>query len=550
MAAAFFLAAGAATPADLPGPFFAMQTATKDAAHESADAQVQLVKSLSFDGIGAVSPEELAAFAVACDRHGVRLWNTYLTLEIDGPAALDPRLKQSLAPLKGRNAMLWVALTSKKHRPSATNGDAEAVRLVNELADLAESLGTKVAIYPHTWFWIERVEDAVRVADQVNRASVGVTFNLCHFLKVDDESRLEQALRHAMHRLFVVSLNGAESGRAGADWKELIQTLDRGSFDNLRLLHGLREIGFTGPIGFQGYGIGGNAEDNLRRTIAAWRDLKDRLVSTTPDAGFARLGFAGDGRGGFTFDTGELRGRLHAEGKSIGLSEVVHPQTGARLDRSNGLLSHYRVFTRGVRYGAGAWDWPSTATLKNPTSVEIHWPPAEGRPFTLRALYRLLKADTIEVETIVEPAQDLTGFESFLASYFDPAFSNACVTVKTNDATTTFAATRERGDWQMYPRDTAARALIEDGRWTIEPHPVAWTFPAEFAGPALAQRRAPTLALAGILQASATDCFAVAIPHQTDEHYSIYLSLFGRDLKAAETVRAKARLTIQHGEVR
>jgi hypothetical protein len=33
---------------------------------------------------------------------------------------------------------------------------------------------------------------------------------------------------------------------------------------------------------------------------------------------------------------------------------VVHVPTGARLDRSNGLLSHYRVFTRGVRHGGGA----------------------------------------------------------------------------------------------------------------------------------------------------------------------------------------------------
>jgi hypothetical protein len=40
------------------------------------------------------------------------------------------------------------------------------------------------------------------------------------------------------------------------------------------------------------------------------------------------------------------------------------------------------------------------------------------------------------------------------------------------------------------------------------------------------------------------DCFAIATPHQTESHYSVYLSLFGRDLKAGETVRARARLLV------
>ncbi|MGC8988614.1 MAG: hypothetical protein ACP5MD_00665, partial [Verrucomicrobiia bacterium] len=62
--------------------------------------------------------------------------------------------------------------------------------------------------------------------------------------------------------------------------------------------------------------------------------------------------------GGFEFDTGVLRGRLAKGAKPLGLTDVVHVPTGARLDGSNGLLSHYRVFTRGKRYGGGAWDWP------------------------------------------------------------------------------------------------------------------------------------------------------------------------------------------------
>ena len=66
---------------------------------------------------------------------------------------------------------------------------------------------------------------------------------------------------------------GADSG--GKDWKTLIQTLDRGTFDMRKFLKTLFDSGYTGPIGFQGYGIGGDAHDNLKRTMDAWRELND-----------------------------------------------------------------------------------------------------------------------------------------------------------------------------------------------------------------------------------------------------------------------------------
>ena len=42
-----------------------------------------------------------------------------------------------------------------------------------------------------------------------------------------------------------------------------------------------------------------------------------------------------------------------------------------------------------------------------------------------------------------------------------------------------------------------------------------------------------------------SDCFAVLTPFEAEPHRSMYLSLFGKDLKAGETARARARLVIQ-----
>lgn len=78
-----------------------------------------------------------------------------------------------------------------------------------------------------------------------------------------------------MPYLYLVTINGADSG--GKDWTTLIQTLDRGSFDIFKFLNALRALGYTGPVGFQGYGIKGDAHDNLKRTMEAWRKLSTRL---------------------------------------------------------------------------------------------------------------------------------------------------------------------------------------------------------------------------------------------------------------------------------
>jgi sugar phosphate isomerase/epimerase len=253
-------------------PFFAMDTATKDATHQTAKEQVEMVKELGYAGMGCTAGTGLREMAEELDKNGLRLFTVYLGINIDpDQPKYGPELKETIKILEGRNGMLWLFVLSKKLKPSDSAGDRRAVEILQEVADMAAEANVRVALYPHTGFWVERVEDAVRVVKQVNRKNVGVTFNLCHWLMVDDEKNAESLIKLAMQHLFVVTINGADSG--GKDWKILIQTLDRGTFDIRGFLKTLRDSGYTGPIGFQGYGIGGNAYDNLKRTMNAWLDL-------------------------------------------------------------------------------------------------------------------------------------------------------------------------------------------------------------------------------------------------------------------------------------
>jgi hypothetical protein len=252
---------------------------------------------------------------------------------------------------------------------------------------------------------------------------------------------------------------------------------------------------------------------------------------------------------GFVFDTGVLRGELRAGGKSKGLTRVVHIPTGAVLDKSMGLAGHYRVFTANRRYGTAAWEWPSEAVLTAEGRVEVHWPAQPERPFELGAVYAWAAPDTLEVVTTVRAMTNLAGFESFLACYFHGAFTNSRVYVGELPGSARkgfLPATPEAGTWQVFPRDAAAMRLVRDGRWTIPPSPVEWAERPVLAGP-LGLRHAPQLGLTAVLMARPEECFAVLTPHELEGHHSMYLSLFGRDLKKGEAARARARLWITSG---
>jgi hypothetical protein len=86
-------------------------------------------------------------------------------------------------------------------------------------------------------------------------------------------------------------------------------------------------------------------------------------------------------------------------------------------------------------------------------------------------------------------------------------------------------------------------SIIQDGRWKFPPSPVDWVIRPHLAKP-LGARRCPANDLRALLMSPPEDCFAVLTPFDAEPHRSMYLSLFGKDLKAGEAARARARLVI------
>lgn len=257
-----------------------------------------------------------------------------------------------------------------------------------------------------------------------------------------------------------------------------------------------------------------------------------------------KLAFAATGeKEEYRFDTGMLRGTLRQGGKSRGLSSVTHVPSGTRLDGAYGIFGHYRVFTTNRRYGPAAWGWPSTSKLLSDGAVQVNWPKATGRPFEMTAVYRWAAPDTLDLTTTVKAHEHLPKFESFLASYFNRNFPAS--SIYTQGAPKPHFVTTEKsfGHWQMFPRDRKVISLIQDGRWRQPPHPVKWVIRDNLAAP-IGVRRGNKHPLAAILMAPAEDCYALSTPFAGEGHFSLYMSLFGRNVKAGRTAAARSRLVI------
>jgi len=273
--AAAGLAAREAVPAKRP--FFPFCIDWHDAKKRGFAEQAVMLKELGYDGVGHIWLDKVEERLATLDAAGLRLYQITMQVSLapDKPPYDKERFRQVLEAVKGRGVQFLLIMSGAK--ASDVTQDGRALTLVREMAEWAKPGGSELLLYPHTGDWIERVEDAVRVAKQVDRPNVGVMFNLCHWLRVSPDRDYRTRLAAAMPHLRAVSINGADErdDRAGKpNWERYIQPLDSGTFDQAAFLKALRELGFSGPVGLQCFGIGGDVREHLARSLAAWKRLE------------------------------------------------------------------------------------------------------------------------------------------------------------------------------------------------------------------------------------------------------------------------------------
>jgi sugar phosphate isomerase/epimerase len=261
---------GAASP--LTNPFFVFDNGTGRDQHVPPGEQAELVKRTGYAGLGYTGTQHIPEMLQALESRGLKMFSTYVAVHVDdNQPSYEAGLPEAIEQLQGHGTMIWLTL-----RGNRADGDARATEVVRQVADMAAASGLRVALYPHVGMYVGTIQDALRVAKSVNRPNVGVTFNLAHFLAAKDQPNLDARLREALPYLFMVSINGADHE---GGWDRLIQPLDRGEFDVYGLLKKLVALGYNGPIGLQCYQVPGDREENLARSMTAWRNFRARMAT-------------------------------------------------------------------------------------------------------------------------------------------------------------------------------------------------------------------------------------------------------------------------------
>lgn len=267
----FAAALGAAEPVR----FFAMDTAARQAPAEAA----AVLAELGYDGFGG-RPATAKAFAAELGKRQVAFLNAYHVTKFAHDAAeLPADLVQAIQALEGLDATLWLGIQQVRLpvgiKAGPTTGDTVVVPALKQALVLAKAKRVKVSLYPHAGFWAESVDTCLRVANAVDDPDLGVTFNLCHWLKVEGAERDPvPVIKAALPRLNFITINGADGGDTRKlGWDKLIQPLGRGSYDVKTFVVNARAAGYRGPFGFQGYGIKMDPKALLKETMEAWKGM-------------------------------------------------------------------------------------------------------------------------------------------------------------------------------------------------------------------------------------------------------------------------------------
>ncbi len=257
--------------------FFAMDTAARLAPPENSE----LLARLGYSGLGG-RPSTARVHAEALRTKGLRFLNAYHVTRIDARTdALPSDLVRAVDDLAGLDAVLWLAIQkvelgdASAARPAEQEREAAVDATLRRLLAYAGPRKVRVSLYPHANFWGDRFETCLRAVERVRDPRLTVTFNLCHWLKVEGgQADPLPLIRRAGPRLEFVTINGADAGdTAKMGWDRLIQPLGRGTYDVSAFVASVRAAGYRGPFGFQGYGIKMEPEPLLAETMAAWKKM-------------------------------------------------------------------------------------------------------------------------------------------------------------------------------------------------------------------------------------------------------------------------------------
>ncbi|MFC8501233.1 sugar phosphate isomerase/epimerase family protein [Pedococcus sp. NPDC057267] len=248
----------------------------------SFEAKCEMVSDLGYDGIcftlwSEQSWADVPRFGTVQSQYGIDVLGVYAA--VTGPDDEKGRAQvlELLRTVEGAsNLELAVLGSPAASQHSDPAGDAAVLDMLEEFASVAGPRGMTISLYPHADCWLQTTEDAVRLVKQLDNPAVRVVFSGFHWFAVDGRDP-QGTIELAAPYLASANLCGSRRGPNPLGMPATIEPIDSGQLDNFYLMGLLKKHGYAGPLGLQGYSIGGDPYPKLKHSIQVVRNMQRRL---------------------------------------------------------------------------------------------------------------------------------------------------------------------------------------------------------------------------------------------------------------------------------
>ena len=202
----------------------------------------------------------------ALKKHGIRLTAFWF------PTSLEPRsdanARRILEFLKRRKVktQLWLSLNIPEQNTTDSQRLEMAVSAVRWVADEANRIGCKVALYNHGG-WYGEPENQIAIVKAAARKNVGIVYNFHH--GHPHIERFPELFRLMKPFLFALNINGMRP-----DGPKILNVGDGNREEEM--LRVVRDSGWNGPVGILGHRAEMDAEEALRGNMAGLAAITSR----------------------------------------------------------------------------------------------------------------------------------------------------------------------------------------------------------------------------------------------------------------------------------
>lgn len=230
--------------------------------------KAKLLHELGYAGICSRPNVSAKKMLTAFEPYGLDILATYVTLKATDTAVPEHVVKH-FVELQGQDTLVWLMLLEKDA------SDQQTVSIIQRVCDAAAPYGLTVVLYAHVGCRTSTIEECDRLRILADRPGLGISFNLCHFLRQHENTTIESSIQTYAPHIKLVQINGADDvPMTESNWDYLIKPLGEGTLDAGRVIRALDAAGYTGPVNLQCYRINQPAREHLSTSMKAWKEFQ------------------------------------------------------------------------------------------------------------------------------------------------------------------------------------------------------------------------------------------------------------------------------------